>query len=107
MNPNSKPHWQAFCATLTAVVLGITTAKATTVLDQNFESSDSAATSLEDMTDANPASPIFTVTEDTPESGAGDAGSGVQIIDWLTHSGDKALLVRSGSEVIVNPRNAQ
>lgn len=108
MNLTSKKHWQAFCATLTAVALGMTTAAAeTVVLDQDFESSGSAATSLEDLTDANPPSPTFTVTDDTPDSGAGEDGSGVQIIDWSTHSGEKALLVRSGSEAIVNLPDAR
>ena len=108
MNSLPKSPWRAFCATITASVLGWTTATAATViLDQDFESFAPAATSIDDMTDANPVSPTFTVTDDTPVAEAGDAGSGVQIIDWSAHSGGKALLVRSGSEVIVNLPDAR
>lgn len=94
---------QACLAGITTILLGLLTATAATiVLDQDFETFAAAATSIDDMTDANPDGPGFTVTDDNPVDGAGDAGSGVQVVDWSTHNGTRALLVRSGSEAIVN-----
>ncbi|MCP5527189.1 MAG: hypothetical protein H7A47_10340 [Verrucomicrobiales bacterium] len=107
MNRSHPPLWRGFVAALTLSVLGALAGRtATVVVNEDFESFVTAAASLEDMTDANPTGPGFTVTDDNPVDGAGDAGSGVQIVDWSTHGGTRALLVRSGSEVIVNLPNA-
>lgn len=108
MKLSPEALWRRLPAVITASILGLATvAAATVVVDQDFESFAPAATSIDDMTDANPVGPDLTVTDDTPADGAGDAGSGVQIIDWSVHSGGKALLVRSGSEAIVNLPDAR
>jgi hypothetical protein len=92
-----------------ALLLGATTAEAATtvVYTQDFGSFSPAVTSLEDQANANPPAPEFTATDDTPFAGAGDAGAGVQVIDWLAKSGSKALLIRSASEVVVNLHDAR
>jgi streptogramin lyase len=103
MNPSFLALRRIWHAATMAILLGMSTVMAATVvLHQDFESFPDAATSLADMADANPTGPGFTVTDDNPVEGAGDAGSGVQLVDWTTHDGNRALLVRSGSEVIVN-----
>lgn len=69
-----------------------------TIVSEDFESHPVAATSLNDTQDADPASPIV-VTDDDPLNSS--AGAGVQVVNWESKSGDKALLVRSGSESIL------
>ena len=73
---------------------------ADTIFAEDFESYTAVATGLTDMTDADPTHPNVRIVDDTPLGG--DDGSGVQVIDWLAHSGTKALLVRSSAEAQVN-----
>lgn len=72
------------------------TRAADTVFSDDFESYTGAATSLEDIADADPAVPYGMIADDNPVGGTD--GSGIQLIDWLAHSGSKALLLRAGSE---------
>ncbi len=81
-------------------------AASATVYANDFESYPDAATSLLDEADANPTGSEWMIIDDTPVGGA--AGSGVQVINWLAHSGTKALLFRSGTEAQIhfpNPRS--
>lgn len=95
------------CAVLAALALWTTPASATTVYLQDFESVVSTAKSLTDMASANPEGLGIIVTDDAPVAGAGDAGSGVQVVDWLAKSGSKSLLLRGGSEAIINLPDAR
>ena len=108
MNKHSlNSLWRGVFATFAGLALGTTGASAATlVYSQDFEAFTSVATNLDDMTDANPVGADITVTDDTPDAGAGDAGSGVQVVNWLSKSGAKSLLVRSTSEAVINLLNA-
>jgi hypothetical protein len=74
-------------------------AATTTIYSENFDSYSGAATNLTDTANANPGSPDIIYPDDNPAGGVN--GSGVQLINWLSHSGSNALLVRSGSEAQV------
>ena len=81
-------------------------AASATVYANDFEFYADAATSLLDEADANPTGSEWIISDDTPVGGT--AGSGVQVINWLAHSGSKALLFRSSSEAQIhfpNPRS--
>lgn len=67
-----------------------------TIYSENFDSYTNAATSLADTSNANPASPDITFTDDNPIGGVN--GSGLQVINWLSHSGGNSFLLRSGTE---------
>ncbi|HWQ90196.1 MAG TPA: hypothetical protein VN673_00890, partial [Clostridia bacterium] len=71
-----------------------------TVVNEDFEAYTGAATSIDDTSDADPAIPGLVISDDTPFGPA--AGSGVQLIDWLAHSGTKSLLLRPGTEARLN-----
>ena len=76
-----------------------------TIVSDDFESYTGAATNLTDTSDANPLVPNAVIVDDNPAGGVN--GSGVQLIDWLAHSGKQSLLLRSGSEAQVNLVNAR
>jgi len=78
---------------------------AVTLVNEGFEAYTGPATSLEDTTDADPAVPYGVVSDDDPAGGV--AGSGVQLVNWIAHSGTQALLLRSGSEAQLHLPNAQ
>ncbi|MES2707998.1 MAG: hypothetical protein V4726_15505 [Verrucomicrobiota bacterium] len=68
------------------------------VISEGFETQPAATTSLADTADADPVAPLV-VTDDDPLGSP--AGSGVEVAGWSAKSGTKSLLVRSGSEAIL------
>ncbi len=78
---------------------------AATIFSEGFETYSPAATSLEDTSDADPAVPFGAISDDDPVDGV--AGSGVQLINWLAHTGSQALLVRAGSDAQVHLANTR
>jgi len=89
------------CGLLSGVLAASQLLAATvTIVSDDFESYTGAATSLSDTSDADPAVPNGVIADDDPVGGV--AGSGVQLINWLAHSGSQSLLVRSGSEAQLN-----
>lgn len=68
------------------------------VVSEGFETQPAATTSLTDTSDADPISPLV-VTDDDPQGNP--AGSGVSVAGWTAKTGSKSLLVRSGSEAIL------
>lgn len=78
----------------------------TTIYSENWDSYTSyAATGTNDTTYAFPtaAQPALVLVGNNPKGGV--AGSGVQLINWLHHSGTQSLLIRSGCEADVNLYN--
>lgn len=108
MNNPLNRSWRRALVLVTALAAGAAQSlAATSVYAQDFESFTAVATSLSDPANANPVGPEFTVTDDLPFAGAGEPGTGVQVIDWLAKSGSKALLVRSASEVVIHLHHAR
>lgn len=70
-------------------------ASTATVFSEDFESYTDVATSLADTNNANPTNPFYALTDDAPVGNV--AGSGVQVINWMSHGGSKALLMRPGT----------
>lgn len=68
-----------------------------TVLNENFDSYSGAATNLADLADADIVSPVVNIADDTPFP-TDAVGSGVQLVNWASHSGPNALLLRPGTE---------
>src|ERR1019366_5079842 len=92
--------WAGLLACMTSLHLA---AQTTTIYSENWDGYTSyAATSLTDTTYAFPtaAGPALVAVANNPAGGT--AGSGLQLINWLSHSGTKSLLVRSGCEADVN-----
>jgi hypothetical protein len=84
-------------------------AQTTTVYSENFdEYTTYAATNLNDTTYAFPtqATPAMVVGALGINPAGGVANSGVQLVNWLSHSGTQSLLVRSDCEADVNLYNA-
>jgi hypothetical protein len=75
------------------------------IVSEGFEGEPTAATSLEDLQDADPVTPGFNAQDDDPVEGT--PGSGVQIIDWEVATGNRALLLRSGTEARLQLGNAR
>ena len=80
------------------------------IYSNNFEGYTSVATSLADITNANPTGVEWNIADDTALDPT-TAGAGVQVINWLTNHdgtvGNKSLLLRSSSEAQINFRNAK
>lgn len=93
-------YWAFIFACLIA---GNLSAATVTLFNDNFDSYAGAATSLLDTSDADPAVPEFngTMIDDNPVA-PGLAGSGVQLINWDSHSSPNSLLLRSGTEARLN-----
>jgi hypothetical protein len=92
--------WGGLLACLTSLPLA---AQTTTIYSENWDGYTSyAATSLTDTTYAFPtaAGPALVAVGNNPKGGT--AGSGLQLINWLSHSGSQSLLVRSGCETDIN-----
>ncbi len=73
---------------------------ATPIFADDFEGHEAAATSLSDVSDADPTHPNMRVIDDDPLGS--DAGSGVQVVNWQANSGSNALLLRSGTEAQIH-----
>ncbi|MEW6158055.1 MAG: hypothetical protein AB1813_11520 [Verrucomicrobiota bacterium] len=99
-------RWRAFPAVAAALLTSATlTAAPVTVFTENFDGFTDAAVDLADTANANPTGAAFTISDDNPAGGT--AGSGIQVAKWLAKSGAQSLLVRSGSEAIVQLHNAR
>lgn len=96
-------HYATLITVLACFTAWNVTAATVTLFDDNFDSYTGAATSLGDTSDADPAVPEFngTMADDNPVP-PGVAGSGVQLIDWDSHTGPNSLLLRSGTEARFN-----
>jgi hypothetical protein len=70
------------------------------IYTNDFESYGSVATNLADTVDGDPVGSDWNVVDDTGLN-PNTAGAGVQVINWLSHSGSKSLLLRSSSEAQV------
>lgn len=66
------------------------------IVNEDFESYTDPATSLTDTNDCDPLVPNGAIVDDNPVGGVN--GTGVQLINWLAHSGSQSLLFRSGTE---------
>lgn len=86
-----------------AVALGLNIALAApvTIYSNDFETYSGAATSLEDVADADPTGDEWMVTDDDALN-PNTPGMGVQVINWKAHSGTQALLFRSSSEAQIH-----
>lgn len=78
-----------------------------TIYSNDFESYTDVATSLADEADADPTGIEWEIFDDIPIAGAGPGGTGVQVVNWLSVSGSKSLLVRPASEARVHLRNTR
>ncbi len=87
-------------AALACCLSGQLWAATITIVSEDFESYTGAATNLDDTSNANPPVPNGAIPDDNPVGGVN--GSGVQLINWLAHSGSQSLLLRSGSEAQLN-----
>lgn len=76
-----------------------------TMYSNGFESYSTVATSFADEADCDPTGAEWNVADDTALNPT-TVGAGVQVINWLAHSGSKSLLLRSGSEAQVYLTNA-
>ncbi|HPY31341.1 MAG TPA: hypothetical protein PLT00_13665 [Verrucomicrobiota bacterium] len=88
------------CLTALLLLLGLAPLRAATVTlyENDFEAYTEVATSLADeATDADPTGAEWIIQGDDPLGAA--PGSGVQVINWLAHSGNQSLLLRSRSEI--------
>lgn len=80
---------------------------ATLVLYTNdFEAYTAVATNWADAVDADPAGSEWNVNDDTALDPT-TVGAGVQVINWLAHSGTQSLLLRSGTEAQITLANAK
>lgn len=77
----------------------------TTIFADDFELYSNVATNLDDTADADPAPSDYTIVDDNPVDGVNE--SGVQVINWQSHSGTNALLLRSGSEAQIQLKGAR
>ncbi|MBI5383864.1 MAG: hypothetical protein HZA90_04165 [Verrucomicrobia bacterium] len=94
-------------AVLLGTVVARLTAQEVTIASDDFEAYTGAATSLSDTNNANPATPSIAIADDTPVGTGAVAGSGVQLINWLAHSGSQSLLLRSGTEAQLHMPNTR
>jgi len=80
---------------------------ATLVLYTNdFESYTTFATNWADAVDADPTGSEWNVNDDTALDPT-TTGAGVQVINWLAHSGTQSLLLRSATEAQIYLPNAK
>src|SRR5512137_1412324 len=80
---------------------------ATTVIYTNdFEAYTDVATSLTDTANANPTGLEWIIADDTALSPT-NSGAGVQVVNYMAHSGSKSLLVHSSSEAQVHFRDTR
>lgn len=77
-----------------------------TVIEENFDSYPGAATNLADMSNANFEHPAVVFTDDNPVDTNLVAGSGVQLVNWASHSGSNSVLLRASSEISFHLTNA-
>ena len=86
-----------------AIWLGLVTLQAApfTIFTENFDSYAGAAMSLTDTATANPRGPQAIAQDDTPIA-AFEAGTGVQLVNFMAASGTQSLLVRPGSEAQIH-----
>ena len=81
-----------------------------TIYSNNFEGYTTVATSLADITNANPTGVEWNIADDTALDPT-TKGAGVQVINWLTNHdgtvGNKSLLLRSSSEADVYLTNTK
>ncbi|HOK76378.1 MAG TPA: hypothetical protein PLW35_01485 [Verrucomicrobiota bacterium] len=84
-----------------ALGLNIAMAAPVTIYSNDFEAYSGAATSLEDVADADPTGDEWMVTDDDALN-PNTPGMGVQVINWRSHSGNQALLFRSSSEAQIH-----
>lgn len=70
------------------------------IYTNDFESYTAMATSFEDTADADPVGAEWNIADDNALNPT-TPGAGVQVINWLAHSGSKSLLLRSSSEAQV------
>ncbi len=66
-----------------------------TIYTNDFESYSDVATSLNNNIDADPTGSEWNIADDTSLSVPTTAGAGVQVINWLAHSGSKSLLLKA------------
>jgi len=96
--------WLAALACLAASQLWAATV---TIYTNDFEAYTDVATGVSDANDADPTGVEWVITDDISISTPTDAGAGVQVQTWLKHGGDKALLVRGGTEAGIYLRGAR
>lgn len=70
-----------------------------------FESYSTVATSFADEADCDPTGAEWNIADDTALNPT-TVGAGVQVINWLAHSGSQSLLLRSSSEAQIYLTNA-
>lgn len=90
----------AGAALLTLMAVSQASAASFTLVNEDFESYTGAATSITDTNNANPPVPFSVVADDNPLGFTN--GAGVQLINFLAHSGNNSLLLRSGTEFDIN-----
>jgi len=95
------------CKLLAVALLGASqfVASAVIIYTNDFEAFSNVATNLSDMADTDPVGAEWNMADDNPVGTA--SGSGVQVINWLAHSGSKSLFLRPGSEAQVNLPNTR
>lgn len=96
-------RWTPLIVVLACLSAANLTAATVVLFTNNFDAYPGAATSLVDTSDADPAVPEFngTMADDNPVA-PGLAGSGVQLINWDSHSSPHSLLLRAGTEARFN-----
>jgi hypothetical protein len=80
-------------------------ANSVVIYEEDFESYTGAATGLADTSNANPDSPDINIVADNPHGGV--PGSAVQLVDWLSRSGNQSLLFRSGADARIRLLNTR
>lgn len=85
-------------AIMSLIFLAMIPARAATVViyTNDFEAYTDVATNLADEADADPDGPEWNLVDDNAIDPV-TAGAGVQVINWLAHSGTKSLLMRNGN----------
>lgn len=91
---------------LVCLMAGALRAAPLTIYTNDFEAYSTVATNWADATDADPTGTEWNVLDDTALDPT-TVGAGVQVIDWLAHSGSKSLLLRSATEAQINLPNAK
>jgi hypothetical protein len=107
MRPGQVWLWAGLLTLLACLPLAAQTGTVA-IYSENFDSYTSyAATNLYDTTYAFPtgAPPALVIVGNNPYGWP--AASGVQLINWLSHSGTQSLLVRSGCEADINLFNTR
>jgi len=103
-NRRMKPYYLTtlLCRWTSRAVVGLSLAAAgplsaatVTLMNESFESAPTIATGLDDYSTAQPVGPGWLTTDNTPVDTP--LGSGVQVENWLVHSGQKALFLRPGT----------